>query len=100
MIKYKAPPLILRFGAKNTKGGVEKTEEKRRRPPPIKKLNISVLFEFIKLLQHNEGTNLTKNYMATHYRNYNKLKDIIGADNTNFTSKLNKFLIIGTIILL
>lgn len=59
---------------------------------PIKKLNMDVLFQLIKLLHINEGTNLQKNYIASHFRNFNKLKEILGANNNNFTHVLNKFL--------
>ena len=44
------------------------------------------------MLHVNEGSNLQKNYIATHYRNYKKLKDILKANNNNFTYVLNKFL--------
>ena len=57
-----------------------------------KKINQKFLFELIKELQKDEGGNLQKKYMATHYRNYNKLKSIMGADQENFTKVFNTFL--------
>ncbi len=56
------------------------------------KLNYDVLLSFIKKIQEDEYQNLQKNYMASHYRNYDKIKKILDADNNNFTEKLNNFL--------
>src|SRR5690606_23353165 len=55
-------------------------------------INISFFLDMIKVLHNDEGGNLQKIYMSSNYRNYNKLKEILGADQTNFTILLNDFL--------
>ncbi len=57
-----------------------------------KVIDQNTLFKIIKELQIDEGGNLQKMYMSSHYRNYNKLKKIMDADQTNFTQKLSDFL--------
>lgn len=58
----------------------------------VRIINYSILLEMIKLLQIDEGGNLQKNYMSSQYRNYNKLKTILGTNQENFTKVLNEFL--------
>ncbi len=55
-------------------------------------INQSTLVEIVRALQLDEGGNLQKKYMDQHYQNYNKLKKILGADQTNFTTVINMFL--------
>jgi 5'-3' exonuclease len=55
-------------------------------------LNYQIFLSLIKLLQIDEGGNLQKIYMSSHYKNYNRLKKLFGADQTNFTFILNEFL--------
>ena len=50
------------------------------------------LIDILKELQENEGSNLQKIYISQYYYNYDKLKKVLGADQTNFTSVMIKFL--------
>jgi len=55
-------------------------------------INQDVLISLFKELHLDEGGNLQKMYMASHYQNYDKLKKILGANQVNFTSVINQFL--------
>jgi 5'-3' exonuclease len=57
-----------------------------------KVINQKMLLDIIDALHRDEGGNLQKKYMDQHYQNYNKLKKIFGADQSNFTTRLNEFL--------
>lgn len=56
------------------------------------KINQRILTSLIKVLQFDEGGNLQKKYLVSHYQNYNWLKKMMGADPTNFTAIMTKFL--------
>jgi 5'-3' exonuclease len=56
------------------------------------KINQQNFLNLIKILHYDEGGNLQKVFIASHYENYNKLKKIMQADSTNFTIILNEFL--------
>lgn len=56
-------------------------------------LDQEVFILLIQILYKNEGSNLQKIYMASHYRNYDKLRKIINSNNKdNFIENLNNFL--------
>lgn len=57
-----------------------------------KTINQPFLVKLINNLAQNEGDSLQKTYMANNYQNYNKLKRVMGADQSNFTQILNNFL--------
>jgi len=57
-----------------------------------KTINQKVLTKLFEILAENEGANLQKMYMVSNYRNYNKLKEIIGANEMNFTKVMIHFL--------
>lgn len=57
-----------------------------------KYLNQEFFIEFIRLLHLDEGGNLQRNYISSHYQNYNKLKKLLGATYANFTTVMNDFL--------
>jgi 5'-3' exonuclease len=57
-----------------------------------KRINFDFFKDIIKVLKFDEGGNLQKVYMTSHYKNYDKLKRLMGADHNTFTDKLNKFL--------
>lgn len=56
------------------------------------KINQSIFIGLIKILHYDEGGNLQKIYMSSHYRNYDQLKKVMGANQDNFTIVLNSFL--------
>jgi 5'-3' exonuclease len=56
------------------------------------KIDQRILTSLIKVLQFDEGGNLQKKYLVSHYQNYNWLKKMMGADQTNFTTIMTKFL--------
>ena len=55
-------------------------------------INQTAFLKLLKILHFDEGGNLQKIYMTTHYRNYDKLKKIMDANQNNFTQVLNDFL--------
>jgi 5'-3' exonuclease len=57
-----------------------------------KKIDLPMFKGAIKLLKQDEGGNLQKIYITSHYQNYDKLKKIMGATHTTFTEVLNDFL--------
>lgn len=57
-----------------------------------KQINYKVLLDFIKSIHIDEGGNLQKNYLSSHFKNYSKLKTVIGAEYDNFTTIMNTFL--------
>ncbi|AYV78455.1 MAG: XRN 5'-3' exonuclease [Edafosvirus sp.] len=63
-------------------------DEKKKK----KYINQKMLLTTIKVLHDDEGGNLQRTYMASHYQNYGKLKKIIGGENEQFTIIMNDFL--------
>jgi 5'-3' exonuclease len=57
-----------------------------------KVINHKVLLQIFKELQTDEGGNLQKVYMSSHYQNYNKLKKIMDVTSKNFTPVMITFL--------
>jgi 5'-3' exonuclease len=57
-----------------------------------KSINFKVFFQIIGNLKEDEGGNLQKMYMSSHYRNYDHLKRTMDADHMNFTKVMNDFL--------
>jgi len=57
------------------------------------KIDNKVFFELIRRLKNDEGGNLQKVYLSNYYKNYDKLKRVLGATHNNFTNILNEFLI-------
>jgi len=57
-----------------------------------KKIDLLMFKGMIKMLKQDEGGNLQKIYITSHYQNYDKLKKIMGATHTTFTEVLNDFL--------
>lgn len=55
-------------------------------------INQSFFVQLFHKLQTDEGGNLQRVYMSSHYQNYNRLKRLLGADHTNFTLVFNEFL--------
>nr|QBK89117.1 MAG: XRN 5'-3' exonuclease [Mimivirus LCMiAC02] len=55
-------------------------------------INQAFLLDVFKILKTEEGHNLQKTYMSNNYKNYERLKNIMGASHTNFTQVLNEFL--------
>lgn len=55
-------------------------------------LNQNTFTKLIKELQVDEGGNLQKMYMISNYQNYDKLKKLLGATQSNFTQVINDFL--------
>jgi len=55
-------------------------------------INQNFLLNIFKILKTDEGKNLQKVYMSNNYHNYERLKNIMGADHANFTQVLNDFL--------
>ena len=55
-------------------------------------INKDFLLEIFKNLKEDEGGNLQKIYMVSHYRNYEKLKKTLNATSENFTHVVNLFL--------
>nr|QBK88539.1 MAG: XRN 5'-3' exonuclease [Mimivirus LCMiAC01] len=55
-------------------------------------INQDVFLSIFKILKKDEGKNLQKTYMSNNYINYERLKNIMGADHANFTQVLNDFL--------
>ena len=58
----------------------------------IKKINFKILLDFIKVIHIDEGGNLQKNYLSSHFKNYSKLKSVMNAEYDNFTTVMNTFL--------
>lgn len=56
-----------------------------------KVINYDIFIKLIAKLQNDEGGNLQKMYMDSHYRNYKKLKKLFNAQD-NLNEKLNDFL--------
>jgi len=56
------------------------------------RINQTTFLNLIKILHYDEGGNLQKIYMSSHYRNYDKLKKVMDANQDNFTTVLNSFL--------
>ncbi|QKF94188.1 5'-3' exoribonuclease [Fadolivirus algeromassiliense] len=56
------------------------------------KVNQKSLLQIIRILHYDEGGNLQKTYMASHYQNYDKLKKIIGTNQSDFTKDILEFL--------
>lgn len=57
-----------------------------------REINLIMFKGIIKLLKQDEGGNLQKIYITSHYQNYDKLKKVLGADHSTFTEILNNFL--------
>lgn len=57
-----------------------------------KTINQSMFLKMIKVLHIDEGGNLQKMYMTSHYHNYDKLKKILSATQYNFTEVMINFL--------
>lgn len=57
-----------------------------------KSIDQNMLLKLFKILHDDEGGNLQKIYMTSHYQNYEKLKKIMETDHENFTNTLNNFL--------
>jgi 5'-3' exonuclease len=57
-----------------------------------RKINQKMFLKVIKVLREDEGANLQKIYIASHYRNYDKLKKLLGATQNNFTEVMAHFL--------
>jgi 5'-3' exonuclease len=55
-------------------------------------IDFTFLVHILKHLQLDEGGNLQKQYISQNYQNYDKLKRLLEADQTNFTQVLNEFL--------
>jgi len=55
-------------------------------------INQSMLIRIFKELQYDEGNNLQKIYMVSHYSNYNKLKELLEVNDNDFTDKMTEFL--------
>lgn len=55
-------------------------------------INFKLLVHIIKILHYDEGGNLQKTYMASHYQNYDKLKRIVGTNQSDFTKDMISFL--------
>ena len=57
-----------------------------------REINLIMFKGIIKLLKQDEGGNLQKIYITSHYQNYDKLKKVLEADHSTFTKVLNNFL--------
>ena len=57
-----------------------------------REINLIMFKGIIKLLKQDEGGNLQKIYITSHYQNYDKLKKVLEADHSTFTEILNNFL--------
>lgn len=55
-------------------------------------IDFPFLVDILKYLQLDEGGNLQKVYITQNYRNYDQLKKLLDADQTNFTQVMNDFL--------
>jgi len=55
-------------------------------------INQAFLLDVFKILKTEEGHNLQKTYMSNNYKNYERLKNIMETDHSNFTQVLNDFL--------
>ena len=55
-------------------------------------INQKMFTEMIRILHLDEGGNLQKTYMASHYQNYDKLKKIMGTTQSDFTKDMINFL--------
>lgn len=54
-------------------------------------INYRVFFEFMKVLQMNEGGNLQNVYLTSHFRNYSRLKKLMKVESDNFIQEMNEF---------
>ncbi|MBA42793.1 MAG: hypothetical protein CMF62_02150 [Magnetococcales bacterium] len=58
----------------------------------VKIFDQDFFIELMNKLKNNEGGNLQKNYMSSHFRNYDKLRKLLNATSDNFNEKINNFL--------
>lgn len=55
-------------------------------------INQDAFIDLMKILHNDEGGNLQKMYMTSHYQNYDKLKKMFDVTHENFAETLNDFL--------
>jgi len=88
-VKYDFSKLIDKYISVHKKVGPIIKYNKHKN---IKYIDNKAFAELIKSLQMDEGGNLQKNYIASHYNNYNRLKSVLDTTHDDFTKDMNIFL--------